>query len=256
MNMHTKQAALISAGSTVEAVSYVCSQTLVDQAFAIVRPPGHHAHCNQIAGFCFFNNVAVAARAAQSKYGARKVCIFDWDVHVGDGTAQIFYDDPSVLYISIHRFDQGKFYPGQAGAHTRIGEGAGKGFNIHFPFNVSPNQKPIIGDKDYIYACENVFFPIIREFNPDLMIISAGFDSALGDPLGQIGVTPVGYAYMTWGLRKLCQKTAVILEGGYDLEALERSSEAVVRTLLVNPNDTDGFNTLLAELSETEGMNL
>ena len=109
---------------------------------------------NQVAGFCFYNNVAVAARTAQKKYGAKKVCIFDWDVHVGDGTAQIFYDDPSVLYISIHRFDQGKFYPGQAGAHTRIGEGAGKGYNIHFPFNVAKNQKPLIGDKDYIFACE------------------------------------------------------------------------------------------------------
>lgn len=88
------------------------------------------------------------------------------------------------------------------------------------------------------------------------MIISAGFDSALGDPLGQIGVTPAGYAYMTWGLRKHCKKTAVILEGGYDLAALERSSEAVVRTLMINPNDTESFNNLLAEYTETEGMNL
>jgi len=139
MNKYTDQAAAISAGSTVEAVAAVCSQMMVDNAFAIVRPPGHHAHSNQVAGFCFYNNVGVAARVAQKKYGAKKVCIFDWDVHVGDGTSQIFYDDPSVLYISIHRFDQGKFYPGQAGAHTKIGEGAGKGFNIHFPFNVAKN---------------------------------------------------------------------------------------------------------------------
>jgi len=139
MNKYTAQSALISAGSAVEAVANVCSQVMVDQAFAIVRPPGHHAHCNQIAGFCFYNNVGVAAKVAQKKHGARKICIFDWDVHVGDGTAQIFYDDPTVLYISIHRFDQGKFYPGQAGAHTRIGEGAGKGYNVHFPFNVAAN---------------------------------------------------------------------------------------------------------------------
>lgn len=121
---------------------------------------------------------------------------------------------------------------------------------------MTKTQKPIIGDKDYIYACEQVFFPVIREFNPDLMIISAGFDSALGDPLGQIGVSPAGYAYMTWGLRNLCQKTAVILEGGYDLAALERSSEAVVRTLLINPADQDGLNALLAEYTGKEGMNL
>lgn len=123
---------------------------------------------------------------------------------------------------------------------------------MHFPFNVNDKQTPIVGDKDYIYACMNVFFPIIKEFGPDLMIISAGFDSALGDPLGEIGVTPAGYAYMTWGLRNLCQKTAVILEGGYDLNALEVSSEAVIRTLLVNPKDTDGFNKLLAELAGKE----
>ena len=173
-------------------------------------------------------------------------------MHVGDGTSQIFYDDPSVLYISIHRFDQGTFYPGPAGDGKKIGNGAGAGFNVHFPFNVTKTQKPIIGDKDYIYACENVFFPMIKEFNPDLMIISAGFDSARGDPLGQIGVSPIGYAYMTWGLRNLCQKTAVILEGGYDLDALARSSEAVVRTLLVNPGDKESFNGLLVELSANE----
>ena len=112
----------------------------------------------------------------------------------------------------------------------------------------------MIGDKDYIFACEQVFFPIIREFKPDLMIISAGFDCAEGDQLGQVGVTPAGFAYMTWALRNLQPKTAVILEGGYDLEALERSSEAVVRTLLVNPKDTDGYNRLLEELSGVEGL--
>ncbi len=117
-------------------------------------------------------------------------------------------------------------------------------------------QNPIIGDKDYIFACEQVFFPIIKQFNPDLMIISAGFDSAMGDKLGQIGVSPVGYAYMTWGLRNLCPKTAVILEGGYCLEALECSSEAVVRTLMINPGNTEAFDSLIAELSGTEGHTL
>jgi len=190
---------------------------------------------------------------AQKELGVKKVVIFDWDIHVGDGTANVFYDDPSVLYISIHRFDLGKFYPGPAGKHERIGEGAGRGYNVHFPFNVQPSQKDLIGDRDYIYACEQVFFPIIKEFNPDLMIISAGFDSALGDPLGGIGVTPTGYAYMTQGLRNLCKKTAVVLEGGYDLEALEKSSEAVIRTLMINPNDKDKFDELLVELSGVEG---
>lgn len=128
----------------------------------------------------------------------------------------------------------GKFYPGPIGKHERIGEGAGRGFNIQFPFNVQSNQKEMIGDKDYIFACEQVFFPVIREFKPELIIISAGFDSALGDPLGGIGVTPAGYAYMTHGLRLIQPKMAVVLEGGYDLNALRRSSEAVIKTLQIN----------------------
>ena len=107
----------------------------------------------------------------------------------------------------------------------------------------------MIGDKDYIYACESIFFPIIKLFSPDLIIVSAGFDSGLGDPLGEVGVTPAGYAYMTWGLRNLCQKMAVILEGGYELSVLEVSSEAVIKTLLINPNDITAFNSLLVELS-------
>lgn len=126
----------------------------VDNAFAIVRPPGHHAHSSKACGFCFYNNVAVAARVAQKELGAGKVAIFDWDVHVGDGTAQIFYEDPSVLYMSIHRFDNGSFYPGPMGKHERAGDGKGRGYNIHFPFNVQKNQTEQIGDKDYIYACE------------------------------------------------------------------------------------------------------
>ena len=125
-------------------------------------------------------------------------------MHVGDGTSDVFYEDDTVLYISIHRYDSGNFYPGPKGSEKLAGSGKGKGYNIQFPFNLSPNQKEMIGDRDYIYACEQVFFPIIKLFNPDLIIISAGFDSALGDPLGEVGVTPAGYAYMTWGLRNLC----------------------------------------------------
>jgi len=108
----------------------------IDSVFAIVRPPGHHAHCSAICGFCFFNNVAVAARVAQKEFNKRKVCIFDWDIHVGDGTSNVFYNDDSVLYISIHRFDMGTFFPGPKGKHEMIGECKGKGYNIQFPFNL------------------------------------------------------------------------------------------------------------------------
>lgn len=203
-----------------------------------MRPPGHHAHCSAIGGFCFFNNVAVAARVAQKEFNKRKVCIFDWDIHVGDGTSNVFYNDDTVLYISIHRFDMGKFFPGPKGKLEMIGECKGKGYNIQFPFNMPQKNKDdadenqnVIGDMDYIFVCENFLFPIIREFGPDMIIISAGFDSAKGDPLGEIAVTPVGYAWMTQGLRNIQSCIAVVLEGGYSLEALEVSSEAVIKVL-------------------------
>lgn len=141
-NKYTAQSAYLAAGGTVEAIRAVCdpsNMTPVDSAFAIVRPPGHHAHCGDIGGFCYFNNVGVAARVAQKQYNKKKVVIFDWDVHVGDGTANVFYDDDTVLYISIHRYDMGKFFPGPLGNLDMIGKGNGKGYNIQFPFNL-PHQ--------------------------------------------------------------------------------------------------------------------
>lgn len=256
-NKYTAQCAYLAAGGAIEAVRAVCNQSFsqygqIDSSFAIVRPPGHHAHCSGVGGFCFFNNVALAAKVAQKEFNKKRVVIFDWDVHVGDGTANVFYKDDSVLYISIHRYDQGKFFPGPFGKLEMIGECVGKGYNLQFPFNM-PQHKPgekideasLIGDMDYIFVCEQFFFPIIREFKPDLIIISAGFDSAKGDPLGEIAVSPAGYAWMTQGLRKIQSCLSVVLEGGYSLEALEVSSEAVIRTLQLNPRDSDGFNELL-----------
>ena len=254
-NSHTATSAYLAAGGTIEGVRAVVEGE-VDSAFCIVRPPGHHASCSNIAGFCFFNNVAVAARYAQRELGLKRVCIFDWDVHVGDGTSYIFNEDETVLYMSIHRFDNGAFYPGPYGKHTKAGEGKGRGFNIHFPFNVEKSQRTVVGDADFIYACETIFFPVMKEFNPDLILISAGFDSAQGDPLGQIGVTPVGYSYMTQGFRALCPKIVVALEGGYDLNALEVSSEAVIQTLRIHPMDSAGIEALLHTLGCEEGTTL
>lgn len=125
-----------------------------------------------------------------------------------------------------------------------------------YPFNATSGDERIVGDAEYIYACKQVLFPVIREFEPDMILISAGFDSALGDPLGGTGVTPTGYAYITWCLRNICPKTTVVLEGGYSLEALERSSEAVVRTLLINPQNTAAFDSLIAELSGQSDLTL
>jgi acetoin utilization deacetylase AcuC-like enzyme len=128
-NRHTATSAFLAAGGTLEGVRAVMTGD-VDTAFCIVRPPGHHANCSNVAGFCFFNNVAVAARYAQRELGVKRVCIFDWDVHVGDGTSRIFYEDDSVMYMSIHRFDNGAFYPGPDGKHSRVGEGKGRGYNV------------------------------------------------------------------------------------------------------------------------------
>lgn len=267
-NKYTAQCAYLSAGGTIEAVKAVCDSQFsqygkIDSSFAIVRPPGHHAHCSGHAGFCFFNNVAVAARVAQKDFNKKKVCIFDWDVHVGDGTANVFYNDDSVLYISIHRYDLGKFFPGPFGKLEMIGEAEGKGYNIQFPFNMPEKKKgqleideeQMIGDLDYIFVCEQFFFPIIRQFAPDLIIISAGFDSAKGDPLGGIAVSPVGYAWITQGLRNIQPCISVILEGGYSLEALEVSSEAVFRVLQTHPKDEEAFNQILQSYEVPEDRN-
>lgn len=207
--MYTAEAAYLAAGGTVEATRAIFrddsdkKNPKVDSAFCIVRPPGHHAFCGKLAGFCFFNNIPVASRVAQKEFGVQKVCIFDWDVHMGDGSSSIFYEDDSILYISIHRWEQGRFYPSNdTGNADRVGEKAGEGFNINFPVNLEKQSEPI-SDNDYIYACETVFFPIIREFQPDLIMISAGFDSAHEDQIGQFDVTPLGYAWITHGLRKI-----------------------------------------------------
>lgn len=154
----------------------------------------------------------------------------------------------------MHRYDDGRFYPGIDGAHDRVGTGKGEGYNIHFPFNASkakrdmedPTEAENIGDYDYIYACEVFLFPLIRQFQPDLIIVSAGFDSAKGDPLGGIAVTPVGYAWITQGLRSIQNRVAVVLEGGYNLESLEVSSEAVIKVLKASPGDSEAFDGIVA----------
>lgn len=176
----------------------------------------------------------------------KKICIFDWDVHMGDGSAQLFYQDDSILYISIHRWDNNQFYPAHGrGNPDRVGEKDGEGYTVLFPINQESHPNELISDKDYIYACETVLFPIIREFSPDLIMVSAGFDSAHGDELGCFNVTPIGYSWITHGLRKIQPKMCIALEGGYSLEALKRSSLAVLETLLIDPHDDDSFAQIL-----------
>lgn len=192
-------------------------------------------------GFCLFNNVAVAARWIKEKYDAndvpasrrvRKILILDWDVHHGNGTQKAFEEDDEVLYISLHRYDNGDFYPcGTYGASASVGSGKGEGFSINIPWSSMG-----MGDGEYIYAFHQIVMPIAAEFGPDLVIISAGFDAAMGDPLGGCLVTPIGYAQMTWMLMSLADgKVIVALEGGYNVESLAASALAVTRTLLGDP---------------------
>jgi histone deacetylase 6 len=226
----------LSAGGAIEACREVFSREKVKNAIAVIRPPGHHAEVDQTMGFCLFNNVCIASRVCQEEFGeaCRKILILDWDVHHGNGCQKAFYDDPNILYISLHVHMDGKFYPStQDGAMDKVGEGMGIGKNVNIPW---PTKG--MGDGDYMYAFQNVVMPIAIEFNPDLVVVAAGFDAAAGDELGGCFVTPPCYAHMTHMLMSLADgKVAVCLEGGYNFQAISKSALAVTRTLMGEPPD-------------------
>ncbi|TCD63038.1 Histone deacetylase hda1 [Steccherinum ochraceum] len=228
VHQKTPLSARLSCGGVIEATLAV-ARGQYRKTLAIVRPPGHHAEPDEHMGFCFFNNVSVATRVVQQLTPVKKVLILDWDVHHGNGTQRAFNDDPSVLYISIHRYDGGDFYPnGPFGSMQSCGEGAGEGFSVNIPW---PEKG--MGDADYIHAFQQIVMPIAVEFAPDLVIVSAGFDAADGDVLGECHVTPAGYAHMTHMLSSLAGgKMVVALEGGYNLDAISNSCLAVAKILV------------------------
>ncbi|KAF1970095.1 hypothetical protein BU23DRAFT_214609 [Bimuria novae-zelandiae CBS 107.79] len=234
-NNSTYDSALLAAGGAIEACRAVVVGD-VRNAIAIIRPPGHHAESTEPSGFCIFNNVPIAARVCQKDFPekCRKIIILDWDVHHGNGIQHAFYEDPNVLYISLHVFQGGRFYPGSPdGDLTFCGEGPGLGRNVNIPW-----EDVGMGDAEYIYAFQQVVMPIVSEFDPDLVIISAGFDAAEGDTLGGCHVTPAGYAHMTHMLMRVAEgKMAVCLEGGYNLRSIARSALAVTKTLMLQPPD-------------------
>ena len=199
-------------------------------AFCAVRPPGHHATPDRGMGFCLFNNVAIAARYAQKKYGIARVAIVDWDVHHGNGTQDIFYSDGSVFYFSTH---QSPWYPG-TGAANETGEGKGKGATLNCPFPAGSGTKEILG------AFQGKLIPAMRDFKPELVLLSAGFDSRLGDPLGQFTLSDADFADLTTLMLDVAHQYAggrlvSVLEGGYSLTGLASASAAHVEALRAEP---------------------
>ena len=219
------QAALLSAGAGLEALDKILEGT-VSNAFCAVRPPGHHAEQNKAMGFCLFNNVGVIARYAQDVKNIQKIFIFDWDVHHGNGTQHSFYKDSSIYYSSIHQYP---FYPGTGGV-DETGTGDGLGSNLNLP------MRAYSCDADYINAIEHKLIPVIQKFNPDLIIISAGFDAHENDPLAQINLSTDCYGKMTQKLMEIANdvcngRILSMLEGGYDYSALADSVQLHVETL-------------------------
>lgn len=225
---HSSEAARIAAGSVLSAVDAVFAGT-VGNAFCAVRPPGHHASAARGMGFCLFNNVAIAARYAQQRHGAERIAIIDWDVHHGNGTQDIFYRDGSVLFFSTH---QSPWYPG-TGAASERGEGAGTGKTINCPLPAGSGRSEIF------HAFGHSLLPPIQEFRPDLILISAGFDSRVDDPLGQFLLTDDDFRDLTCMVMQLASEYCAgrlvsVLEGGYSLQGLAAAAAAHVRTLLLN----------------------
>ncbi|XP_055914527.1 histone deacetylase 4 isoform X6 [Eupeodes corollae] len=230
---HTAAAARMAAGCVID-LAFKTAKGDLKNGFAVVRPPGHHAESNLAMGFCFFNSVAIAAKILRQRLPSemKKILIVDWDVHHGNGTQQAFYDTPNVLYLSIHRHDDGNFFPGTGGP-TECGTGAGAGFNVNVSWSGALN--PPLGDAEYLAAFRTVVMPIAREFNPDIVLVSAGFDAAAGHPapLGGYLVSPACFGYMTRELMQLAGgKIVLALEGGYDLPAICDSAQECVRALL------------------------
>jgi acetoin utilization deacetylase AcuC-like enzyme len=219
------EVACLAAGAAIDAVDHVLDGDPGTRACALVRPPGHHAEHGRAMGFCLFNNIAVAAAHARAR-GARRVAIVDYDVHHGNGTQWSFYRDPSVLFISSHQFP---FYPG-TGAADEIGSDEGRGATINLPMAAGGTD----GDYELVYT--TLAFPILRQFRPDLILVSAGFDAHQDDPLGGMRLSTGEFARLTAGVRAVADeccggRLVAVTEGGYDLRALADCVRAVIDVL-------------------------
>jgi acetoin utilization deacetylase AcuC-like enzyme len=221
----TYEAACVAAGGVLELADAILSSR-VSNGFALVRPPGHHAERSKAMGFCIFNNIAIAARYLQRKYNFENILIVDFDLHHGNGTQHSFYNDKGVLYFSTHQYP---YYPG-TGWYEEIGDGEGRGYTINIPMSYG------MGDEEYLYAFRDILVPVAEAYLPDIILVSAGFDTYFNDPLGGMAVTEAGFAAMSRILLDIAEKhcggkTLFVLEGGYDLKGLATSSKAVIMEL-------------------------
>lgn len=231
----TYDIARLAAGGVMNAIDTVISRE-ADNAFALVRPPGHHAHADQASGFCIFNNIAVGARHAMARHALERILIVDWDLHHGNGTQDIFYEDKGVLFFSTH---QSPGYPG-TGALGEMGRGEGLGYTINVPL------RPGADDAVFVRIFQEILNPIARAFKPEIILVSAGFDTYFGDPLGEMKVTPEGFACLTRLLLNLAEECSggrlvLVLEGGYHIQGLAKCVRAVLLELLEEtrvPDDT------------------
>jgi acetoin utilization deacetylase AcuC-like enzyme len=227
------ETALLAAGGFLVLIRAVMEGKL-NNGFAFVRPPGHHAERDRAMGFCLFNNIAIGARYAIRNFPLQRILIVDWDVHHGNGTQNSFYEDPQVLYFSTHRY--GFFYPG-TGAATEVGKGKGEGFTVNVPLSTRCD------DADYGNIFQKILKPIALEYQPQLILVSAGFDIHYDDPLGGMEVTEKGFARMTQILMEIAGATAqgklaITLEGGYDVAGQRRSVKAILKELAqISPLD-------------------
>lgn len=238
------EAALLAAGSMIKGVDMLVEGE-IDNGFALVRPPGHHAEHDRAMGFCLFNNIAVAAWHAQTAHQIEKIMIVDWDLHHGNGTQYSFYDSDKVLYVSTHQYP---FYPG-TGALQEAGTDDGEGYTVNIPL---PGG---LGDREYAAIFNDIIIPVGLAYKPDLILVSAGFDIYDADPLGSMSVKLPGFSYMTRVMVELAEqvcdgKVLIALEGGYNLKGQRDGALAVLSELIGGPLDEDGREFYLDDESE------
>ena len=227
LSPNTFEVARYAVGGVLKGVDEVL-EGRVKNCFCAVRPPGHHAERSRAMGFCYFNNVAIAATYLQKQHDIDRIMIIDWDVHHGNGTQHIFEENPSVFYISLHQ-DPSSCYPG-TGWSQETGSGKGKGYTLNFP------MPPGSSDKEYLKAMEHIE-QTMAHFKPQFVLISAGFDAHMADPLAHIRLTKKGYESLTRSVKNIAESYAKgrivsVLEGGYNMEALKESLEAHIRVLM------------------------